>query len=147
MLTGGEPLYHRRTVEIIRRLKDIGIKVKLDTNGYYPARLKEVIKDVDYIAMDIKGPWENYPAGVKIDISRVVESVELIMSKAKDYEFRTTVINTDPDWMLAVAEQVAGAKRYFLQHLRVDNRPVYPIEILYKFKEEIKYMFDYVGVR
>ena len=96
--------------------------VKLDTNGSYPEKLRELVSEglIDYVAMDIKNSKDKYPITVDIDdydISKVDESIRFLMSDAVDYEFRTTVVkefHTAED-IVAITEWIKGAKRYFLQ--------------------------------
>ncbi len=121
-LTGGEPLLQKDAIDFIRYLKEFGYKLKLDTNGFYPDKLKSVIEDglVDYVAMDIKSSRENYAKAVgipDIDVSPVEESVRLIMSSGIDYEFRTTAVkglHLVSDFE-KIGVWIKGAKRYFIQ--------------------------------
>lgn len=121
-LTGGEPLAQKDAIEFIEFLKSFGYRVKLDTNGFFPERLKEAIDKglVDYIAMDIKSSPEGYAKAVGIDgidISPARESVKLIMSSGVDYEFRTTAVkglHLVSDFE-RIGEWISGAKRYFIQ--------------------------------
>ncbi len=121
-LTGGEPLMQKDVIDFLRFLKSFGYKVKLDTNGFYPERLAEAIENglVDYIAMDIKSSRENYSKAVgipDIDISKVEESVKLIMGSGIDYEFRTTAVkglHIVSDFE-KIGEWLQGARKYFIQ--------------------------------
>lgn len=121
-LTGGEPLAQKDAIEFIEFLKSFGYKIKLDTNGFFPERLKEAIDKglVDYIAMDIKSSPEGYAKAVGIDgidITPAMESVKLIMSSGVDYEFRTTAVkglHLVSDFE-RIGEWICGAKRYFIQ--------------------------------
>lgn len=121
-LTGGEPLLQKDAIEFIRFLRSFGYKIKLDTNGFYPERLKAVIDEglVDYIAMDIKSSIDNYGKAVgieNIDVSPVLESVELIKSSGIDHEFRTTAVkglHIVSDFS-KIGEWIKGANRYFIQ--------------------------------
>lgn len=123
-ISGGEPLIHSQELfEFMRKIKDMGYSVKLDTNGYFPEQLKYVIDNglVDYVAMDIKNCKEKYAqtAGISnIDISKVEKSVEILMNSSVDYEFRTTVtkeLHTPKDFC-KIGEWIRGAKRYFIQN-------------------------------
>ena len=101
----------------------MGYLVKLDTNGCYPERLKELVEGglVDYVAVDIKNSKEKYPLTVGIDgfdLSNIEKSVEFLIKSDADYEFRTTVVaqlHTEDD-IKKIAEWIKGAKRYFLQN-------------------------------
>ncbi len=121
-LTGGEPLAQKDAIAFIEFLKSFGYKVKLDTNGFYPERLQEIIDKglVDYIAMDIKSSKSGYPKAVgiqDIDITPMIKSTELIMGSGIDYEFRTTAvkgIHLVSDFQ-EIGKWLIGAKRYFIQ--------------------------------
>ncbi|MBR6392068.1 MAG: anaerobic ribonucleoside-triphosphate reductase activating protein [Eubacterium sp.] len=121
-ITGGEPLLHRDIIELIEKIRSVGYKVKLDTNGYHPELLEEILEKgiVDYIAMDIKNCEEKYAltCGLEeMDLGRIRRSISHLMNGSTDYEFRTTVINefhTAEDFE-KMGEMIKGAKRYFLQ--------------------------------
>ena len=119
-ITGGEPTLHDDLPRFIGRVKQLGLLVKLDTNGSRPEVLKELFDNhlLDYVAMDIKGPTNRYDelAGVHVDLDAVRRSIKLIMERAPDYEFRTTVAPTiTAEDIEDTVELVQGAKRYFLQ--------------------------------
>lgn len=120
--TGGEPIIQQDIKEKIMRIKELGFLVKLDTNGSLPEALGEVLNLVDYIAMDIKAPLEEYSEFVraKVDTEAIKLSIKTIMDGAKDYEFRTTLIKGfhDRDKIEKMAMLVKGSKRYFLQKPR-----------------------------
>ena len=121
--TGGEPCLHREGLpSLIRKIRDMGFAVKLDTNGYHPAFLKELLSEglLDYVAMDIKNSPEKYAqtAGVpEIDLSRIRESIALLMESGIHYEFRTTLIDEfhEEEDVRKMGEMIRGADRYFLQ--------------------------------
>ncbi len=121
-ITGGEPCLHKDLPRLIQRIRDTGYRVKLDTNGYHPALLKEILDAglVDYVAMDIKNSPEKYAltCGLEtINIDLITESIALLMNGSTDYEFRTTVINEfhEGDDFAKMGAMIQGAKRYFLQ--------------------------------
>ena len=122
-ITGGEPLMQADIAEFIRKIKELGYKVKLDTNGTFPERLDFLVNNrlVDYVAMDIKNSKEKYAktAGVgSISISDIERSIGILMASGIDYEFRTTVVkelHTEED-IVKIAEWIKGAKGYFLQN-------------------------------
>jgi len=118
VITGGEPTCCNDLVELIQFFKGMGLAVKLDTNGSNPDRLEECLPLVDYVAMDIKCGLEAYPDVVRFaDTEKIQRSIELIRTSAKDYEFRTTVIesvHTD-EQMDNMRATIQGAKRYALQ--------------------------------
>ena len=120
-ISGGEPLLQNDIFDFIKKVKALGLLVKLDTNGSYPEKLKEAIdsKLVDYVAMDIKTCKENYSkvADVNVKIEDIEKSVQILLENKVDYEFRTTVVrelHTKEDFE-KISLWIKGAKRYFLQ--------------------------------
>jgi len=123
-ITGGEPTLQKDLLEFIRRVKDGGFLVKLDTNGLFPDIVERILETdlVDYWAMDIKHTRKKYPLaiGKEVDMEKIARSVALLMDRAKDYEFRTTVvpgIHEDGDFD-EIAEWISGARAYYLQAFR-----------------------------
>ena len=123
-VTGGEPTLYTDLGRFLGKIKDLGYAVKLDTNGFLPDRLKELIDAglVDYVAMDIKNSPERYAetAGLpaeRFDIAPIEQSIDIIMNSGKDYEFRTTVVTElfDERSIEGAARMIIGAKKYFLQ--------------------------------
>ncbi len=92
-ITGGEPTMQDIT-GLVRALKEAGLAVKLDTNGYYPPRLKDLLEWVDYVAIDVKTTPEKYGelTGRKDAWQRVEESLEILSESGVDWEARTTVV-------------------------------------------------------
>lgn len=125
VVTGGEPTLYSKLPDVLRSLKDMGLRVKLDTNGSNPRMLEDIIADklVDYIAMDIKDTWNNYPriAGVIVDTDLLRNSVSLIKA-IPHYEFRTTVIpdvHSQEDIYTIINSILGGiVKRYALQRYK-----------------------------
>lgn len=120
-VTGGEPLLHPEIKSFIKDIKALGYLIKVDTNGSYPERLKELAGEglIDYVAMDIKNSKERYEetAGTAVPLDKVCESAEFLLSGAVDYEFRTTVVkefHSEADF-ISIREWIKGAKRYYLQ--------------------------------
>ncbi|MBQ9480999.1 MAG: anaerobic ribonucleoside-triphosphate reductase activating protein [Clostridia bacterium] len=122
-VTGGEPLLQPDIADFIREIKALGFSVKVDTNGSFPDRLKEIVNGglCDYVAMDVKNRPEKYAEtiGVKdFDLAPVKESIEFLTGCGIDFEFRTTVVkefHTAED-IEAIAKWIKGAPKYFLQN-------------------------------
>jgi len=95
-ITGGEPTIQKDIIDFCRKLKDLSLEVKLDTNGTRPGVIDKLLKDnlVDYIAMDVKNDFDNYKkaVGLKTDIEKVVESLKKIIQAKIEFELRTTVV-------------------------------------------------------
>ena len=124
-VTGGEPLLNAGIAPLLRKIKELGYAVKLDTNGTFPARLREVVEKglVDRVAMDIKAPPEKYAAvtGVPgLDLAQIRESAAYLMICGIDYEFRTTAVRPlhEPADFASIGEWIKGAKEYYIQAFR-----------------------------
>ena len=159
-ITGGEPLLNKEISEFMKRIKEMGLLVKLDTNGSFPERLEEIISAgvVDYVAMDIKNSFEKYSETSGLsnkDLTNIKRSIDLIMEEKTDYEFRTTVVrefHTVED-IKKIAKTISGAKRYFLQafvdsgHLIGQNLHVVPAEEMNRMKAAAKEYVEEVCLR
>ena len=124
-LTGGEPLLHPDAGDFLARVRELGFAVKLDTNGTFPDRLRDLVsrKLVDMVAMDIKNSPERYGETVGLpglDLGPVRESVAFLLSGQVDYEFRTTVVAGlhDEASFASIGAWIHGAKCYALQVFR-----------------------------
>ena len=122
-ITGGEPLLQPDIKEFITEIKKLGYAVKLDTNGTFPEKLKELVNEglVDYVAMDIKNSKAKYKetAGINnLDLSKIEESVDFLINGNMDFEFRTTIVSefhTVED-IQDIVVWIRGAHKYFLQN-------------------------------
>ena len=121
-ITGGEPLLHSDIGEFIAKIKQMGYKVKLDTNGTFPDRLEKILAEgnVDYVAMDLKNTFDKYAETVGIpgfDVSLIQRSIKAICDSGVAHEFRTTVVSPlhDAADFDKIAKQVEGTENYFLQ--------------------------------
>ena len=121
-ITGGEPTLEKDLSAVIRKIKGMGYLVKLDTNGYRPETLRELLAEgiLDYIAMDVKNCMDRYRETTgcsHFDIEKIRESIYLIKGCGIDYEFRTTVVKElhSDENMVKLGKEIEGAKAYFLQ--------------------------------
>lgn len=120
-VTGGEPLLQPDIEDFLRKVREMGYKIKLDTNGAFPDRLLRLIEHglVDYIAMDVKNSKEMYSktVGCIVDMAAVEQSVELLKCGKVDYELRTTVTATfhSEESIKNMAQWLVGAKKLYLQ--------------------------------
>ena len=125
VVTGGEPTLQPDLALFLRRVRSMGLDVKLDTNGYRPDVLAGLLGEglVDYVAMDVKASPEKYPvlAGrADLDVTQLVRSIDLLRDSGLPHEFRTTVV---PGWLVEgdvekIAQWITGAERYVLQQFR-----------------------------
>lgn len=125
-VTGGEPTLHADLPEFLKQLKSIGLKVKLDTNGYDPNMIRQIIRDniVDYFAMDIKHTWRDYDTvirtGSKQMLANVQETFHVIQDSGVPHEFRTTVFpgTHTPKTFVEIASYLKPGEHYYMQNIR-----------------------------
>ncbi len=155
-ITGGEPTLHADLPEFMKKIKDLGFLVKLDSNGTNPMMLKEIIdnKLVDYLAMDIKAPLKKYKEVIQaeINLENIQKSIQMIMNSGIEYEFRTTIVKSQlsTDDLIEIAKLIQGAKKYFLQKFVASktNDPQFLTEKTYSDEEfELirEKMLDYIS--
>ena len=159
VFTGGEPTLEKDLKEMIRKVKELGYLIKLDSNGTNPNKLKELVEEglIDYIAMDIKNSFTSYEktSGVPLKLEKIKESIEYIMSCGVDYEFRTTIIDEyhSEDDFKEIATMIKGAKKYRLQKFvdhgtcLIDGLHEVPLEKANRFIEILKPFIDNVDLR
>lgn len=159
-VTGGEPLLQKDIESFLYEIKDLGYSVKLDTNGTFPERLKDIISIglADYVAMDIKNSKSKYGITVgksDFNIEPVEKSVDILMNGSIDYEFRTTVTGTfhTVEDIKSIGEWIKGAKHYYLQNF-VDSGNLIDgtvtgvkKSLIYKMADEVKELVESVEVR
>jgi pyruvate formate lyase activating enzyme len=161
-ISGGEPTLHADLPEFCSQIKEKGFEVKLDSNGSKPETLKKLIQKnlVDFIAMDIKTSMKKYSllCGIKVDLKKINESIELIRNSGIEYEFRCTVI---PEFFskedaLSIGEWLKESKIFVLQQFRNEiplldpefkKRKPYPQQKLEELKELLEPFFGEVQIR
>lgn len=124
VITGGEPTIQSDLIPFIQKIKKLGYLVKLDTNGTDSKTVEKILKlnIVDYWAMDVKYERELYMQNLEdgIDYKEIERSIELIKTKGKDYEFRTTYVKGihTTNSAKGIGELIKGSKRYYIQNFR-----------------------------
>ena len=157
VISGGEPTLQMPALfDFVKKIKEIGMLVKLDTNGLNPEALETLLPVVDYVAMDVKAAQKRYKdaTGVDIEMENIKKSIELLKNSGKTHEFRTTVV---PEFVPeedfeALVELVDGAERYFLQQYRPikESGPlskVYQPETLNELAELARQKVKQVSIR
>lgn len=159
-ITGGEPTLQPDLRAFILRVRELGYKIKLDTNGGRPDVLRALCDEglVDYVAMDIKTCKERYPevAGIpSLQIGGIMESVEYLKHGSIPYEFRTTVVKElhSAEDFERIGSWLSGCSRYFLQNY-VDSDQVlvpgfsaYSRDELLSFVKIVKPYVEHVELR
>lgn len=121
VITGGEPTLQAKLIPFMHRIKAMGYALKLDSNGSRPQFLREALDKglLDYIAMDIKAPWDKYSlvAGSLVNITHIKDSIDLVRKSGIPHEFRTTLAGSllEPDDVLGIGRMIEGASLYVLQ--------------------------------
>ncbi len=135
-ITGGEPLLQKGVLPFVEKIKKLGYKIKLDTNGFFPEPLEELLCSqlLDYVAMDVKNSPSLYAHTVgleKIDLSPLQKSMELLKNGNTAYEFRTTVSKTfhTEQSLREIGDWIRGAENWYLQAFKnsgnlIDSRVV-----------------------
>ena len=148
VITGGEPTVQKDLKGFIKKIKDLGLLVKLDTNGGNPKVLQELIDEklVDYVAMDIKNIFNKYniTAGKKINLDNIKKSIEILKASKIDYEFRTTIIKEmhSLDDIISICKLVGDAK-YYLQNFE-DSENVIDHSLHGFSREELLFIDKYL---
>lgn len=123
-VTGGEPTLQPDLPDFLTKIKSLGYKIKLDTNGYRPDILVSLVEAglIDYVAMDIKNSSKKYAQTIGLDscdIANIEKSIDYLIhgNHTISYEFRTTLVaelHTKED-IQEIATWIQGAKAYYLQ--------------------------------
>ena len=148
VVSGGEPTLMNDLIEKIEKIKELGFKIKLDTNGTNPEVLRELLRKnlLNYVAMDIKNSEEKYAETVGVTnplLSKIKESISLIMNSGIDYEFRTTLVGEyhTKESIEKMGQLIKGANKLYLQKFvdreGVIKKGLHPIEEVWalSFKE------------
>ncbi len=127
VVSGGEPTLQKDLPCFIERVKKMGFKIKLDTNGTNPECLRKLIfyNLLDYVAMDIKAPLCNYRKVCcsPVDTDKLSDSIDILRSGFIEYEFRTTYTpELCDDDLMDISKTIKGAKRYVLQQYKEVDR-------------------------
>lgn len=162
VLCGGEPTINKDLPEFIKKIKELGYAVKIDTNGSNPKMLRKLINNnlIDYVAMDIKLPKEKYPEVFKekIEVEDIEESINILKNSKIDSEFRTTIIPTvlKKDDVVKIAKWIGGPNvKYYLQNFRPEKtidpkfekiKP-YPEEYLLEIQKAVSPFFKVCQLR
>jgi len=117
VVSGGEPTIHKDLPRFLKKLKDKGFMVKLDTNGFNPRMVEECLPFVDFVALDVKTSLDKYGRLGAADMSEFLRTVEMLKMGKVDYEFRATVVPgfVDAEDVTKMGEFVRGAKTFAFQ--------------------------------
>jgi pyruvate formate lyase activating enzyme len=157
VVTGGEPTLHKEIPKFLKKLKDRGFAVKLDTNGFYPQVLEKCLAYVDYVALDVKTSLEKYSLLGAKDTGDLLRTIEILNSGKVECEFRATVVPgfVDAEDITRIGEMVKGAKNFtFQQYVPYDvldknfkTTEPYMTEMIAEFAQTMKEYVDNVALR
>jgi pyruvate formate lyase activating enzyme len=157
VVTGGEPTIHKELPKFLKKLKEKGFTVKLDTNGLNPGALEECLPYVDYVALDVKTSLGKYGRLGARDTTELVHTIEILKTGKVECEFRTTVVPgfVCEEDILEIGELVKGVKNFALQQFVPDDtldktlnslKP-YPTDSIAGFAERMKKYAENVTLR
>jgi len=157
VVTGGEPTMHKETPKFLRKLKEGGFMVKLDTNGFYPQVLEGCLPYVDYVALDVKTSLEKYGHLGAKDTVGLTRTIEILKTEKVAYEFRTTVVPelVEAEDIIRIGELVKGARTYAFQQFvpqdtldkKFETLKPYSLETIAEFAEIMKKFAENVILR
>ncbi len=121
VITGGEPTLQPDLADFVRAVKEMGFRVKLDTNGSVPEVLARLLDEklVDYVAMDIKASPDKYGrvCAVPVDLDQIKTSIRLILESGVDHQFRTTMVKPflKEEDLIDISSLIQSSPHYVLQ--------------------------------
>lgn len=132
VISGGEPTINEDLENFIKKVKEKGFLVKLDTNGSNPNVLEKLLSEnlLDFVAMDVKTSLEKYGEITQgnVNIKNIEKSIEVLKKSKIDYEFRTTFA---PDVSLSdiekISKLISNAKAFAIQKYNPPNENVITI--------------------
>jgi len=156
-ITGGEPTIHKEVPKFLKKLKEKGFAVKLDTNGFFPQVLEGCLPYVDYVALDVKTSLEKYGRLGAKDTADFLRTVEILKNGKVEYEFRATVVPgfVDKEDIPKLGKIVKGGKRFVFQQFILgdtldktfNNVKPYTAEVVAHFADVMKQYVDEVVLR
>ena len=160
VISGGEPTMQKDIKKFIKKIKDMGFLVKLDTNGFNSKILKELIdkKLIDYVAMDIKNEICKYSVTCGLNqmkVDNILESINILENSKIDYEFRTTIMKEyhDIKSIESILKLIGNKPKYFLQNFRLSENVMnknihgFSIEELRNLEKKLNVQYENVKIR
>ncbi len=154
IFSGGEPTAQPGLLNAVREMKEMGFLAGLHTAGPHPDRLAELLPLLDWVALDIKAPFETYEKITMVGNSgrKAKQSACMVLESGLPCEFRTTVNPEllDDAMLIKMAENLRdmGVKNYALQKYRPLDAPLASGAFLNSgVIESIRAMFDTFEVR
>lgn len=101
VVTGGEPTLHKDLADFLERIRNLGLEVKLDTNGTHPDVLSELFRKklVNFVALDVKHfvSRDHYARVTPTVTDAQIEAIRRTLALLREHpevghQFRTTLI-------------------------------------------------------
>lgn len=145
-ISGGEPCVQPDLKSFLRKVKELGFLIKLDTNGSKPLVVQELVHEglIDYVAMDVKNVWEKYSltSGSTGFVDEIKQTITFLKESGLPHEFRTTVVrefHTKED--LVSLAKILAPSNFYLQQFRLSDDVINPNLHAYE-KEEMQEILD-----
>ena len=127
VITGGEPTLQPGLTEVILKARELGYKIKLDTNGSRPQVVAELLAEklCDYYAVDYKAPAARYRemGGALADPEATRETIRLLLEYGADFQVRTTVYpQLSQDDLVCMAQELPVMPLWVLNPYRMPER-------------------------
>ena len=123
VITGGEPTLQSDLISYMKMIKNLGYKIKLDTNGSSPQIIEQLLKIglCDFFAVDYKAPSARYKeiCGNNANAETVLQTIKLLLEARTDFEVRTTVIpQLAENDLICMSSELPVIPRYVLNRYR-----------------------------
>ncbi|MCR5098367.1 MAG: anaerobic ribonucleoside-triphosphate reductase activating protein [Lachnospiraceae bacterium] len=130
VITGGEPTLQEDLYDFCKKVKELGMLIKLDTNGTNFELVSRLVDEhlLDYIALDAKMPAGLYKdvmpkkttdTSIKKYTDSYVKCLEFLKKAPAhiDYEVRTTIVPDllDTNSAEAMSRELSGIKKLYIQ--------------------------------
>lgn len=148
VITGGEPTIHPELPEFIKAIKELGLKVKIDTNGSNPIILNMCFPLVDYVAMDVKTNLNMYRLLGNKYSENIMMSINYLKESGVPYEFRITCVEPFVNHLNIhdIGRMIKGAKKVYLQKARLEDVFDSSFSMRASDEEKLKY-YEYILLR
>jgi len=93
VFSGGEPTLQAGLPDAMREVRALGFRIGLHTGGMLAKRLDAVLPLVDWVGLDVKAPFSDYPriTGVAGSGAHALAGLQQVLASGVDHEIRTTV--------------------------------------------------------
>lgn len=143
VLCGGEPTFCEYLPQIIKEIKKLGFKIKLDTNGLNIEMIEMIINQIDFISLDFKAPKDKFFNITKVNkYDTFFKSLNLIINSHINHEIRTTFHSQllsykDIENICIELKKIDYKKNYYIQEF-LENKTYLNSNLLSSSKKEFE---------